>query len=259
MDEDIYIPAEDSLLLAEQVRKYAFGKVLDMGTGSGILAVEAADNPKVESVIAVDKNKKAVKAFDDQIKKEKLVKIDAQYSDLFSSLKSKKFDTIVFNPPYLPQEGKVKDKALVGGIKGYEVIEKFMKKVSSHLKKGGMILLLFSSLTGKRKVEDIIKKNKFKFEKLSEKRIFLEDLFVYKIFGDKRCSSEAQEEGWTSQVFQERRDLLRGFLRSTTLGPLWKLEMSSMYASTGLMRKRKGLQEFRDACSGYLMRQKASV
>jgi methylase of polypeptide subunit release factors len=36
-----------------------------------------------------------------------------------------KFDLIVFNPPYLPQELPERDKALEGGKKGYEVLERF--------------------------------------------------------------------------------------------------------------------------------------
>ena len=44
----IYVPREDSFLLAKFVEKYAFGKVLDMGTGSGIQAESALKNKAVE-------------------------------------------------------------------------------------------------------------------------------------------------------------------------------------------------------------------
>ena len=50
----MYEPQEDSFLLQKQVKKYAKGIVLDMGTGSGILAVEAAKSQKVVKVYAVD-------------------------------------------------------------------------------------------------------------------------------------------------------------------------------------------------------------
>ena len=182
---EIYDPREDSILLAEQVRKHAFGKVLDFGAGSGIQAVEASAKTDVESVLAVDINKNAVEKFAKIIKDEKLVKIKTRVSDMFSKIKKgEEFDTIIFNPPYLPEDPnmKVKDIALEGGKKGYESIEKFLKKAKKHLAKKGIILMIFSSLTKKRKVSEIIKKSKFKFEELSSQRIFFEDLYVYKIF-----------------------------------------------------------------------------
>ena len=56
----IYQPREDSELLAEAVRKYAKGTVLDIGTGSGIQALEAAKKKNVEKVIAVDIQKEVI-------------------------------------------------------------------------------------------------------------------------------------------------------------------------------------------------------
>ena len=56
----IYEPREDSFLMEKAVKKYAYGKVLDMGTGSGIQAIAAAKNKNVKSITAVDINKEAV-------------------------------------------------------------------------------------------------------------------------------------------------------------------------------------------------------
>jgi release factor glutamine methyltransferase len=52
--ENVYRPGEDSYLLARHVRRLVHGEVLDMGTGSGIQAVEAAVKPEVSRVVAVD-------------------------------------------------------------------------------------------------------------------------------------------------------------------------------------------------------------
>ena len=52
----IYEPAEDSYLLQKLVRQYAIGRVLDMGTGSGIQALTAIESPNSREVIAVDIN-----------------------------------------------------------------------------------------------------------------------------------------------------------------------------------------------------------
>lgn len=174
----MYIAKEDSFLLLEQVRKYAKGKVLDLGTGSAIQALGAADRKEVERVIAADIDKKVISELEKTIRNPK---IKFMQSDLFSSIFSK-FDTIIFNPPYLPIEEidkKVKDLALYGGEKGHETIERFFKQVPGHLEKNGIILLVFSSLTCKEKVDEIIKENEFEFKELSKQHIFFEDLYVY--------------------------------------------------------------------------------
>ncbi len=171
----MYFPREDSYMLAVHVEALAKGKVLDMGTGSGIQALAAARNKDVESVLAVDIDKETIAYCKKNIKDPK---ISFKVSDLFSNVKGK-FDTIVFNPPYLPQDKGVDDPALYGGKKGHELIEKFFQKVSVHLAKGGIIIILFSSLTTKDKVDGIIKKKGFMADLLDKKHFFFEELYVY--------------------------------------------------------------------------------
>ena len=107
-----------------------------MGTGAGILALEAAKH--AEEIVAVDINSEAV----EQVKKTKNKKIKAIQSDLFDNIDGK-FDLIIFNPPYLPDDPEVKDIALDGGPEGYEFIERFLKKTKPYLKEDGKILLLY--------------------------------------------------------------------------------------------------------------------
>jgi len=171
----MYNPEEDSFLLEKEVLKFAQGKVLDIGTGTGIQAVAAAKREKVSSVLAVDVDEESI----DYCKKNVInKKITFRISNLFSAVKGK-FDTIIFNPPYLPHDNEIKDKAIYGGKKGYELIEKFFNKVGNYLNKEGIILTVFSSLTGKNKIDEIIRKKGFHFELLVMKHLFFEDLYVY--------------------------------------------------------------------------------
>lgn len=174
----IYEPGDDSYLLVEQVRKYARGIVLDLGTGSGIQSVEAAKKKNVKKVIAADIQKSVIEHLKKIVRSKK---ITFKQSNLFSNIKKMKFDTIIFNPPYLPSDLKVKDITIEGGKRGYEVIERFLSKVNSYLKKDGIILVVFSSLTKPRMINKLIKKNKLKYTLLSKKRIFFEELVVYLI------------------------------------------------------------------------------
>lgn len=159
----IYEPEEDSFLLAKYVREYANGKVLDMGTGSGIQAEAALEETK--DVLAVDIDEEAVEEA-----KRKGVK--AKVSDLFENVEGR-FDLIVFNPPYLPDDEEVKDIALDKG----KIFERFFSKAGNYLKKDGKILIVFSSLSGD--VDRIINKNGFRFKCLEKKKLFFEELFVY--------------------------------------------------------------------------------
>ena len=168
----LYEPSDDSFLLQEQVRKYAKGKVLDIGTGTGILAKTALE--KTKDVLAVDINEEAVKHC-------KKLNINCIKSDLFEKVKGK-FDLIIFNPPYLPEDNINLEDNLnhIGGKKGNEILERFFSQAKEHLKKDGKILVLFSSLTPN--INNIIKKYNFKFKKLSEKSFFFEKLYVYLVY-----------------------------------------------------------------------------
>ena len=96
-----------------------------------------------------------------------------------------KFDTIIFNPPYLPTDKNAKDIALDGGNKGYELICKFLHESKKFLKPKGKILIVFSSLTGKEKLDKFLIDNQWIYKELEKKHIFFEDLFVYVV---NKCS-----------------------------------------------------------------------
>ncbi len=179
----LYEPAEDSFLLQKYVKRYAFGQVLDIGTGTGIQALTSAKKKKVKSVLGIDLNPSAV-FYCQKYVQSKDRKLSFLYSDLFASLHPAKFDTIIFNPPYLPEdkrEPKESSLATTGGKRGYEILERFFAKTSSFLQPQGTILLLFSSLTKKNQVERIIHENLFEFKELGRIKIPFEELYVYLI------------------------------------------------------------------------------
>ncbi|MBT3835897.1 methyltransferase [Candidatus Woesearchaeota archaeon] len=177
---DIYEPAEDSYLLQKEVQAHAEGRVLDLGTGSGIQGLAAIKSPRVREVLSVDINENAISELQKIIRQQKLRKIKVLKSNLFENITGK-FNTIIFNPPYLPQDEGIEDAALYGGKKGWEVSEQFFHKASSHLISNGNILFLFSTLTNKEKVEEIIGHHLFQFKELSSEKMAWEKLYVYEI------------------------------------------------------------------------------
>lgn len=172
----IYDPSYDSYLLEEQVLKYSKGKrVLDVGSGSGIQA-RAAIKANAKEVLAVDINDEVVKMLRERGLKSKK-------SDLFSNVRGK-FDLIIFNPPYLPEdemEDAESRRITSGGRSGDEIIVRFLKEANKYLNEDGIILIVLSSLTPKKRILKILKEKGLKKKVLSEKKLFMEKLEVWKI------------------------------------------------------------------------------
>ena len=185
---EIYEPQEDSLMLSSQVRKYARGIVLDMGTGTGIQSLTALQCKQVKRVIGADISMEAVAYCNKNIKNKNAKFVISNLFEYFykRNLQKRssfhyKFDTVIFNPPYLPSELKLRDLTTEGGKKGYETIGMFLSGVSSFLKPDGIILMLFSSFTKKDIVDKLITDNLLEYELLDKRHIFFEDINVYLI------------------------------------------------------------------------------
>jgi release factor glutamine methyltransferase len=149
--ENVYEPAEDSFLFAENLQVTEKGKVIDMGTGCGILGILAA--AKADEVLAVDINPYAVACAKENAKLNQISdKIFFIQGDLFGPVRvGKKFDVILFNAPYLPSEDVEESSWLVrawaGGISGLDVINGFIREAPKYLKHDGEILLMQSTLS----------------------------------------------------------------------------------------------------------------
>lgn len=175
----VYEPAEDTFLLAENLKVKEGDIALDIGTGTGIIALLMAK--KAEYVLGVDVNPIAIKLAKENAKINGIKNVEFRVSDLFENVEGK-FDIITFNLPYLPgrpEELKEPiDLALIGGKRGREVLDKFIDQVIDYLKPNGIIQIVQSSITG---VEDTIEKFTklgFKVEITAKERYFFEEIVV---------------------------------------------------------------------------------
>ncbi|MAG78814.1 hypothetical protein CMI40_00360 [Candidatus Pacearchaeota archaeon] len=172
---EIYNAAEDSFLLSE-VLKEEIPKLLtknltllEIGAGSGI-QLETARNLGIKNIFSCDINSLAIKHC-------KKLGFNCIKSDLFENIKGK-FDLIIFNPPYLPEDKKEPENSKVsttGGKIGSEIINRFLEQAKFHLNKNGKIILLISSLTKG------VKFNNYKKKLLKKKKIFYEELYIWKL------------------------------------------------------------------------------
>ncbi len=171
--KEVYYPREDSLLMAECIESIKpEGKCLDMGTGSGFLAILMARLGA--EVIAADIDENAVKA---ATKNAQLngIRIKAALSDLFEHVEGT-YDFISFNPPYIPVHNESWQWA--GGETGRTVIEKFLSQAGKHLKKNGSALILISSITGEKEVLKMFEQNRLKPAVLKREKIPWEELIA---------------------------------------------------------------------------------
>jgi len=189
----VYRPAEDSYLLNKYVERLAEGLVLDLGTGSGIQALTAASRPEVSRVLATDISVEAVREARERAGAEGLLgRVDFLVGDLFGPVRGGVFDTVVFNPPYLPSEGwELRDeasRAWSGGPTGGEVFRRFLTEAWRYLRPGGFILTVISSLTAVPLEE--IEGYGYRVEVLGRARLFFEELLCLKLTprrGRKAC------------------------------------------------------------------------
>lgn len=172
---EIYSPAEDSYLLAGVVKKIILSnkKILDMGSGSGIQAKTILEQKiKPENLTLADVNPAVIRHLKKIFPECNIIK-----SNLFENIKDK-FDVIIFNPPYLPEDEKeLKSSRLAttGGKKGSEIINRFLKDAKKYLNQDGKIILLISSLTRD------INWNAFNKKLLAKKKLFFEEIYVWEL------------------------------------------------------------------------------
>jgi len=173
--EGVYEPSDDTFLLLDSLdlTERSLGSALELGTGTGIIAVYGAK--RGARVTATDINEETLALAKENASLNGVAeRIEFVKSDLFDNVDGS-FDTIIFNPPYLPEE-EPRDAALDGGKKGYELAERFLKNMPGHLKKDGRCYLLLSSIDDP---ENVLKS--YKHSVIAEKSLFFERLYVFEI------------------------------------------------------------------------------
>jgi release factor glutamine methyltransferase len=151
--------------------------VLDIGTGSGILAIFAAN--KARKVIATDINPYAIRNTRINCKLNKLSdKIRVHRGKLFSPLKEK-VDIILFNPPYFPLQPKTYFEAALYCGRNYRVLRKFLAEARQHLKPQGFIQLSLSSYMNLNLMHKLFKKHRLRPIVVARKFLFFEIIYLY--------------------------------------------------------------------------------
>lgn len=148
------IPRPETELLVEivlaMVGKQPGASILDLGTGSGAIAIALASERPDWHLFACDISEAAVQVARENVVHNGLSNIQISQSDWFKSVPEGLFTAIVSNPPYLAatdphlQQGDLRFEppgALVSGSDGLVALTHIIKEGYSHLVPGGLLLL----------------------------------------------------------------------------------------------------------------------
>ncbi len=153
--KDVLIPRPDTEILVAEVIKIASNiqnpEILDIGTGSGAIAISIAKYVKNTKVYATDVSMKAIEIATKNARFNGVLNnIEFIQSNLFAKIKDQKFDIIVSNPPYietdviktLSKEVQNEPKlALDGGKDGLDFYRKISQEAYKYLKRQGYLCL----------------------------------------------------------------------------------------------------------------------
>jgi release factor glutamine methyltransferase len=154
---EVLIPRPETELLVEEALKVPGSKlILDIGTGSGCIAVALAKNLSDARIVATDISKEAIETARENAGLHGVAdRIEFVLANIAPwrvfEAEGRRFDLIVSNPPYIPSDEfpnlqpEVRDfeprKALDGGLDGLEVIRRILEEAPGFLRPGGLLLL----------------------------------------------------------------------------------------------------------------------
>ena len=150
---DTLIPRPDTELLVELALQHippvGACRVLDMGTGSGAIALAIAHARADARVVALDASEAALEVARENARRLKLVNVHLLRSDWFAALAGEHFDVIVSNPPYIEADdehltqGDVRFEplsALASGADGLDDIRRIIIVAQQYLNPGGWLM-----------------------------------------------------------------------------------------------------------------------
>ena len=170
----VFHPRSDTWMLADVVCRLEAlegADVLELGTGSGAIAVSAAKGG-AGSMTVVDVSRRALATAWLNARLNG-VRVQPRHGDLFEPVDGRRFDIVVSNPPYLPSDGiprRGAQRAWEGGKDGRAILERICDGVADHLRPGGIVLLVHSSVNGVTRTLDALEQGGLRSDVIARHR-----------------------------------------------------------------------------------------
>lgn len=175
-DPDVYPPSDDSILFIQSLDVKEGEKVLEIGSGSGVVSIHCAKNGC--KVTCGDINPKAV-ALARRNAEANGIQIEVFETDVYSNIDGR-FDTILFNLPYLPvDEDGLLARSWSGGPDGLGPLPDLLKGAPDHLTEDGRVVVVISSLMDTDALWDLL--DNYSVRTIGELKLFFEKLAVLEI------------------------------------------------------------------------------
>ncbi len=175
-DPDVYPPSDDSILFIQSLNVKEGEKVLEIGCGSGVVSIHCAKNGC--KVACGDINPRAV-ALAKRNAEANGIQIEAFETDVYSNIDGR-FDTILFNLPYLPvDEDGLLARSWSGGPDGLGPLPDLLKGAPDHLTEDGRVVVVISSLMDTDALWDLL--DNYSVRTIGELKLFFEKLAVLEI------------------------------------------------------------------------------
>ena len=150
VDERALIPRFETEIIVDFLLKssYKKDKILDIGTGSGAIAISLGKNLPTSQIVGSDIEEKALSLARENKERLKASNVSFIKSDLFEEI-SEKFDIIISNPPYINQTDYDKlderlyhepKSALLASEDGLYFYRRIIKEANSYLNQGGRLV-----------------------------------------------------------------------------------------------------------------------
>jgi release factor glutamine methyltransferase len=176
----MYAPSDDTFLLADCIRQYNGRRALEIGVGSGLLLDILEKN--FTYVAGSDIDLQALQHCKQQ-KKTSSMNVLLVCCDAASAFGIGKFDLIVSNPPYLPndEDNNILDSTVYGGPTGIEATIHFINSALPLLAGDGKLLIVISSFANSLALDKVVLENNMHKKVVKEKRLFYETLSIVEL------------------------------------------------------------------------------
>jgi release factor glutamine methyltransferase len=177
VNPSVLIPRPETEMLITKARKIIPKEkkieILDIGTGSGCIALQLAKEYPEAKVYAIDVMQESLNTAKNNAKKNNIENVGFKKTDILNEVIDYKFDYIFSNPPYIPTQEYLSleknvleyepETALNGGVDGLKFYKRFADIFKTILKKDGAFFLEIGA-GQKESISQIFSEKRFKLQ-----------------------------------------------------------------------------------------------